>query len=86
LGPVKPYNTEGVRRALQRRVSIIIREDKPVAAGRQIAKFFHTFQMLAKNFELGQRRPELGSDLRVFSVGNYAIVYRRVFAARRAND
>jgi toxin ParE1/3/4 len=53
-----------------------IRQDKPVAADRQIAKFFQTFQMLAKNSELGQRRPEFGEDLRTFSAGNYVIVYR----------
>jgi toxin ParE1/3/4 len=53
-----------------------IRQDKPLAADRQIAKFFHAFQMLARNSELGQRRPEFGSELRTFSVGNYVIVYR----------
>jgi toxin ParE1/3/4 len=53
-----------------------IRQDKPAAADRQIAKFFQTFQMLAKNSGLGQRRPELGSDLRTFSVGTYVVVYR----------
>jgi toxin ParE1/3/4 len=53
-----------------------IRKDKPAAADRQIAKFFDVFQMLAKNSELGQQRPELGPDLRAFSTGNYVIVYR----------
>jgi toxin ParE1/3/4 len=53
-----------------------IRLDKPVAADRQIAKFFRAFQMLARNSELGQQRPEFGSNLRTFSVGNYVIVYR----------
>jgi toxin ParE1/3/4 len=53
-----------------------IRQDKPTAADQQIAKFFQAFQMLAKNSELGQRRPEFGSDLRTFSVGNYIIAYR----------
>lgn len=53
-----------------------IRQDKPAAADRQIAKFFHTFHTLTRNSELGQRRPEFGLDLRTFSVGNYVIVYR----------
>jgi toxin ParE1/3/4 len=53
-----------------------IRQDKPAAADEQIAKFFRAFQVLARNFELGQRRPEFGPDLRTFSVGNYVIVYR----------
>lgn len=51
-------------------------QDKPVAADRQIAKFFDTFQMLAGNSELGQQRPDVGPDLRAFSVGNYVVVYR----------
>lgn len=53
-----------------------IRQDKPMAADRQIAAFFRIFQMLAKNSEMGQRRPEFGADLRTFSVGNYVIAYR----------
>lgn len=53
-----------------------IRQDKPVAADRQITRFFQTFQMLAANCDLGQRRPELGSGLRAFSVAHYVIVYR----------
>ena len=53
-----------------------IRQDKPMAADRQIAAFFRTFQTLAKNSEMGQRRPEFGLDLCTFSVGNYVIVYR----------
>ena len=53
-----------------------IRQDKPTAADRQIATFFRTFRMLAKNSELGQRRPEFGPSLRTFSVGSYVIVYR----------
>jgi toxin ParE1/3/4 len=53
-----------------------IRQDKPAAADRQISAFFRRFQMLAGNPELGQRRPELGSELRTFSVGNYVIIYR----------
>jgi toxin ParE1/3/4 len=53
-----------------------IRQDKPVAADGQIAKFYQTFGMLAKNWEMGQRRPEFGPEIRTFSVGTYVIVYR----------
>jgi toxin ParE1/3/4 len=53
-----------------------IRQDKPAAADQQIAAFFRRFQTLAKNSELGQLRPEFGPSLRIFSVGNYVIVYR----------
>ncbi len=45
-----------------------IRQDKPTAADRQIARFFQIFRTLVKNPELGQRRPEFGPVyLRVFS-------------------
>ena len=53
-----------------------IRQDKPRAADRHMVRLYHTFEMLAENAELGQRRPEFGSGLRVFSVGNYVIAYR----------
>ncbi len=53
-----------------------IRRDKPSAADKQIARFFDAFDMLAQNSELGQERPELGPDLRIFSTGTYVIVYR----------
>jgi toxin ParE1/3/4 len=53
-----------------------IRKDKPAAADRQIATFFRSFHVLAKNREMGQHRPEFGSEIRTFSVGNYVVVYR----------
>lgn len=55
-----------------------IARDKPGAADRQIARFFERFHMLARHREMGQRRPELGADLRSFAVGNYVIVYRLI--------
>jgi plasmid stabilization system protein ParE len=51
-----------------------IRRDKPGAADKQIARFFDGFDMLARNSESGQERPELGPDLRIFSTGTYVIV------------
>jgi toxin ParE1/3/4 len=53
-----------------------IRQDKPAAASRQIAKFYDAFETLGRHSELGQQRPELGPDLRTFSTGTYVIVYR----------
>jgi len=53
-----------------------IARDKPDAADRQIARFFERFLTLARRPELGQRRPELGADLRSFAVGKYVVVYR----------
>jgi toxin ParE1/3/4 len=53
-----------------------IARDKPLAADRQIEAFFRRFQMLAANPDLGELRPDLTENLRVFSLGNYAIFYR----------
>ena len=47
-----------------------------MAADRQITAFFQTFRMLAENSDMGQRQPELGPDIRTFSLGNYVVVYR----------
>lgn len=53
-----------------------IRRDKPKVADKLIDAFFQRFRILAANPELGQLRGEFGSDIRLFSVGNYAIIYR----------
>jgi toxin ParE1/3/4 len=53
-----------------------IRQDKPMAADRQIARFFEVFQALAANSALGQKRPEMGPNLRSFCVGSYVVFYR----------
>jgi toxin ParE1/3/4 len=53
-----------------------IERDKPAAAERQIAKFFQMFRTLAKNADLGERRPDYGPGIRTFSVGTYVIAYR----------
>lgn len=51
--------------------------DNPVAADRLIELFFHRFDLIAKHPELGAAHPEFaGGDLRVHSVGSYAILYR----------
>ena len=53
-----------------------IAQDKPAAADRQIATFFEKFHVLATHPQMGQSRPELGSNLRSFAIGNYVIIYR----------
>jgi toxin ParE1/3/4 len=53
-----------------------VARDRPRAAERLIATFHHKFRSLARNPELGERRPELGVDIRIFSAGDYVIVYR----------
>jgi toxin ParE1/3/4 len=40
---------------------------------------FHRFDLIARHPELGASRPEFsGGELRIHSVGSYAIVYRTV--------
>lgn len=53
-----------------------IARDNPSAADRQIDRYFQTFHLLGRNPGMGERRPELGEDLRTFSVGSYVIVFR----------
>ena len=55
-----------------------ISQDKPAATKRQISTFFDRFHTLAAHPEMGERRPELGADLRSFAVGNYVIIYRPI--------
>jgi plasmid stabilization system protein ParE len=55
-----------------------IARDNPSAADTQIDAFFDRFHMLARNPEMGEARPDLGPDLRVFTVGSYLIVFRSV--------
>ena len=55
-----------------------IARDKPGAADRQIAAFFEKFHALATHPEMGERRPELGENLRSFAAGTYVIVYRPI--------
>lgn len=55
-----------------------IAKDNPPAGDRQIGAFFDRFHMLACNPDMGEVRPELGLGLRIFSVGNYVIVFRRM--------
>ena len=50
-----------------------------VAAGhRWLDEIEKKLHLLASYPELGQSEPELGTGLRIFSLGNYAIIYRPV--------
>lgn len=55
-----------------------VAENNPPAAERLIGSFFKRFHLLARNPEMGEARPDLGHELRIFSVGNYVIVFRHV--------
>jgi toxin ParE1/3/4 len=64
----------------------------PAAARRFIDKLNEKLQLYAAQPEMGELRPELGRQIRVFSYGNYVVIYRplddgidvlRVFEAHR---
>ena len=50
--------------------------DKPDAADRLLDSLEARFETLARNPNIGVRRPEIATDVRSFPVGNYLILYR----------
>lgn len=55
-----------------------IARDKPYAAVHWVSTIEDKCQMIATTPELGEKRPEYGSDIRCSSVGRYVIFYRVV--------
>jgi toxin ParE1/3/4 len=53
-----------------------IERQNPNAASRQVEMIYDKFCILAENPLLGEIRKDLGRELRSFSAGNYAIIYR----------
>lgn len=53
-----------------------IRTDSPVAAGRFIEKIEEACWRYAAMPGMGRSRPELGTNVRSFALGNYVIFYR----------
>jgi toxin ParE1/3/4 len=49
----------------------------PSAAGKLYELFYDKFRMLADNPLLGEKREDLADNLRMFSAGNYVILYRQ---------
>lgn len=65
----------GVRQDLKEiRASIV--KDNRAAADRMRRLFIKTFRQLASQPLMGQPRPDLGTDLRITSLGNYVILFR----------
>lgn len=65
---------------------LYVARDKPAAAHRLRLAIEGVFRALARNPAMGEARPDLGPDIRVFSLGNYAVFFRareaRVVIAR----
>jgi toxin ParE1/3/4 len=50
-------------------------QDNAAAADRMMAAIRHSLRLAAGNLLMGQSREDLGPGYRVFSVGNYVIVF-----------
>lgn len=55
-----------------------IQKDNPRAADTLIAGFTGKFDLLAEHKGLGTTRPKVDPSLRMFPVGRYLIVFRRI--------
>jgi plasmid stabilization system protein ParE len=67
-------------------IFVYVARDKPIAAHRLRLALERVFATLARNPAMGEARPDLGHDIRVFSFGSYAVCFRarkaRVVIAR----
>jgi toxin ParE1/3/4 len=52
--------------------------DNPTAAEKFIRSLTRTFEMLARHTGLGTTRPHMDETIRVFPVGRYLILFRRI--------
>jgi len=57
-----------------------IARDKPIAARRLRLALEGVFAALARNPAMGELRPDLGHDRRVFSFGSYVVFFRKTGA------
>lgn len=57
---------------------LFIATDNPIAADRFLDHLGMRCQSYANQPQIGEIRPELGRNIRCFSVGNYVIFYRPV--------
>ena len=55
---------------------LYIAGDNPNAADRQLERIDHKCRLCATQPEIGQPRPDLGTDVRCFGVDKYVVVYR----------
>ena len=58
-----------------------IARDRPAAASRFRQALEAAFAALARNPSMGEARPDFGTDVRVFTVGSYVIVFRTAKAS-----
>ena len=70
------YRLQRTARGDLREIYRHIARDNPSAAARMVERFYDQFRFLAANPFAGELRIDFGARVRIFSVGNYVIVYR----------
>jgi toxin ParE1/3/4 len=60
------------------RIALYIAADNPTAAQRWIGETYRRCKLLGEMPEMGVARPEIRPDLRMFTMGNYLILYRAI--------
>ncbi len=53
-------------------------KQSPAAARRFLDRLNQKLHLYAKHPEMGEARPDLGKDIRIFSFGNYVVIYRPI--------
>jgi toxin ParE1/3/4 len=61
-----------------REIWAYVAKDRPVAADGLIDTFYQKFRLAAANPDSGESRDDLSPGLRVFSVGDYVVGFRKV--------
>lgn len=73
---MKPYSIAPRARADLKSIYRYIARDNQRAAGRLRELFLQKFRLLAQQPYMGETRSDLSEGLRMFTVGNYVILYR----------
>jgi toxin ParE1/3/4 len=69
------YRLEPTARADLASISDYIAKDSVSAAEKLLDRFHETFRFLAMSPQSGEERPDIGSKLRQFTLGNYVILF-----------
>lgn len=59
------------------KIARFIANDKPIAARQWVKKIREKCRIVAQNPDIGDKRPELGQNIRSTYVGSYVIFFRR---------
>ena len=60
-----------------KQIARFIAQDKPIAARQWVAKIREKCRVVARHSDIGDKRPELGENIRSTYLGSYVIFFRR---------